>query len=98
LESNKYPQRSQDHDIKAGKIKRDKAISKLSDFKDNYTVEKFLVDLEVYFEGEIDFNLEKIQETIEAPGKLDKLIKKANDKNTHPVTEFIQELFKELAS
>ena len=98
MKSDKNHQGPEDRDIETPKQTRNKTVSKLSDFKDNYTVEKFLVDLEVYFEGEIDFNLEKIQEAIEAPGKLGQLIKKAKEKNTHPVTEFIKELFKELAS
>ena len=98
MKPDQVPQRPEDQELKSYRRKRDEAISKLSDFRDNYTVGIFLVDLEVYFEGEVDFNLEKIQETIETPGKLDQLVKAAKEKNTHPITEFIQEIFKDSTS
>ena len=79
------------------KAKKDK-IARLSDYKSGYDVDKFILDLELYFNNEVDFNLKKIRQTLEAPGKLDQLIEKAKSKETHPVTEFIQELFKDLGS
>jgi len=79
------------------KEKKDK-ISKLNDYKQGYNVDKFILDLKLYFNEEVDFNLKRIRKTVGEPGKLDQLIKKAEEKNTHPVTEFVQELFKDLGS
>jgi hypothetical protein len=65
----------------------------LSDYKESYTVDKFMQDLVDYFDNEVDFNLEKIRTLIARPRELNRLILKAKEKNTHPVTEFIKELF-----
>ena len=75
-----------------------KKIPELNDYRDNYTSSNFMSDLVKYFDKEVDFNLVQIQQVIEKPGKLSYLIEKAKEKNTHPVTEFVQELFKDLSS
>lgn len=77
------------------RIKKDK-LSSLSDFHDSYNSDKFISDLENYFGSDADFNLFKIRRFIERPGKLEHLIARAKEKNTHPVTEFVQELFRGL--
>lgn len=68
---------------------------KLHDYHQGYTIEMLLKDLEIYFDGEVDFNYEKIQEFLQLPGKFEQLIKRANDRNTHPVSEFIQDMVKD---
>jgi len=73
-------------------------LSQLSDYRKHYTADKFIADLDKYFDGEVDFNLEKIRCKIEEPGELGRLVMKAEGKNTHPVTEFTQEIFKEMAA
>ncbi len=73
-----------------------KIVSQLSDFTKSYSVDSFIIDLVKYFDGEIDFNIEKIRECVESEGKLKELIKKAKKNHTHPVAEFIQEMFREL--
>ena len=72
------------------------SISQLSDFLNAYDADKFIADLQRYFDDSVDFNLLKIRQTIELPGKLLSLRAKALEKNTHPVTEFLQELFLEI--
>ncbi len=71
-------------------------VGRLSDYKENYDSQTFIKDLTSYFDNEVDFNLEKIHQEIEKPGRLSGLIKKAKQKNTHPVAEFIQDLFQDL--
>jgi len=73
-------------------------LSQLSDYKTGYTSDDFFVDLDKYFDQEVDFNLDKIRKEIELPQRLTGLIVKAKEKNTHPVTEFVEELFKDLAT
>ena len=75
--------------------RRDK-LSKLTDYKKNYSIDVFISDLVNYFDNEVDFNLEKIRKLIEEPGKLGALVSEAKSKNTHPVVEFVQEFFKDL--
>lgn len=77
------------------RIKKDK-LSTLSSFSDNYNSDEFIADLENYFGSDVDFNLSKIRQFIERTGKLERLITQAKEKNTHPVTEFVQELFRGL--
>lgn len=73
-------------------------LKHLGDYKKGYNSGRFLEDLVKYFEGEVDFNLDEIRKELEKPGKLSRLIGKAKEKNTHPVTEFVEELFKDLTS
>ena len=73
-------------------------LSRLGNYKTGYTSDDFLVDLVKYFDQEVDFNLDKVRKEIEQPQKLAHLITKANEKSTHPVVEFVEELFKDLAS
>ncbi len=75
--------------------KQDK-MKRLSNYLNDYTTDAFIKDLFLYFDNEIDFNLEKIRKAIDKPGKLEQLKIRAKENNTHPVTEFVQELFKEL--
>jgi len=77
------------------KAKKNK-ISSLKDYQSNYSIDDFMIDFCRYFEEE-DFDLKKIREFIEPPGKLTQIINKAKKNSTHPVTEFIKELFKTLA-
>lgn len=73
-------------------------VSQLGDYRAGYTKDDFLFDLVQYFDHEVDFNLDKIRKEIKQPQKLAYLIAKAKEKNTHPVTEFVGELFKDLAT
>ncbi|MCK4520128.1 MAG: hypothetical protein KAT96_03100 [Candidatus Omnitrophica bacterium] len=73
-------------------------LKHLGDYKKNYNSDRFIEDLVKYFEGEVDFNLDKIRKTIEKPLKLPCLIAKAKEKGTHPVAEFLEELFKGLST
>lgn len=75
---------------------RNKQISKLGSFNADYNLSNFLADLETYFEGEVDFNLDRIKAEVGQKGKLSCLVSKARQNNTHPVVEFIQEIFKDL--
>ena len=85
-------------DIEKYRKARTGKLSRLGEYSKDYNSDKFIVDLKIYFNNEVDFNLKKVRQTIEAPGKLDGLIEKAKKKNTHPVTEFVQEIFKDLGS
>ncbi len=98
MQPNKDSPKPEDKDIKGYRRQKNDKLAKLNDYKQGYTAGKFIFDLESYFEGEVDFNLERIQQLIEEPGRLDHFIREATKKNTHPVTEFIQEIFKELSS
>ena len=73
-------------------------LKHLGDYKKGYNRDRFIKDLVKYFEGEVDFDLDKISKELEKPGKLSRLVDKAKEKNTHPVTEFVEELFKDLTS
>jgi len=79
-------------------LRRNRAekITRLTAYQKNYTVDIFMKDLNVYFDNEVDFNLDKIHREIEKPGRLNNLIAKARKKNTHPVVEFLKELFENL--
>lgn len=77
------------------RIKKDK-LSGLSSFGDCYNSDEFIADLVNYFGRDIDFDLSKIRQFVEKSGKLEQLITRAKEKNTHPVTEFVQELFRGL--
>ncbi len=75
---------------------RNKKIASLHNFDRDYSLDKFIVDLKDYFEGEVDFNLDKIKKEISKPGELKRFIAQACQKETHPVVEFLQEIFKDL--
>ncbi len=90
--------RKKDEFIKPYRKERENNLSRLRDYTKNYNVDLFMEDLVVYFEDEVDFNLSQIRNIIESPGRLENLIHKAKQRNTHPVTEFVQELFKDLGS
>jgi len=85
-----------DFNLHFSRKKRAEKISQLADYHKQYSVDSFTKDLATYFDNEVDFNLAKIRQEIEKPQRLENLIKKANQKNTHPVTEFIQELFEDV--
>ena len=89
--------KDKDREVKFYRQAKKKKIPELDNYRDNYTCSTFMSDLVKYFDNEVDLNLAKMQQTIEEPGRLSHLIEKANEKNTHPVTEFIQELFKDLS-
>ncbi len=76
--------------------KRKNKIRELNDFDKDYDVDKFISDLEKYFENEVDFNLDKIREEVRKQRNLEKFIHQALQKKTHPVVEFVQGLFKGL--
>jgi hypothetical protein len=90
------PQEPQDPDIESQRKKRYHRIQRLHDYTQSYDADAFIEDLVRYFEDEVDFNLTKIRQRIREPGKLRHLIEKAKANKTHPVTEFVQELFDEL--
>lgn len=78
--------------------KKDVKLAKLNDYHSNYSSDKFILDLEDYFGKDVDFNFNKIKQVIEVPGKLEEYVDRAKEKNTHPVIEFVQNIFKELTS
>jgi len=71
-------------------------IERLQDYKDGYTSDQFIDDLVKYFDGEVDFDLGQVRKEIERPQRLPSLIIKAKENNTHPVTEFLADLFRDL--
>ncbi|MCF7874164.1 MAG: hypothetical protein K9L84_04565 [Candidatus Omnitrophica bacterium] len=83
-------------EIKRSRKKKADKLKRLNDFSTEYNVDKLLEDLDVYFEGEVDFNLGKIKEEVQKQGKLEELIDQAAKKQTHPVVEFIQQILKDL--
>lgn len=87
-----------DKKIQSYRQEKKNRLSRLADFRGEYTVNLFMQDLVKYFEEEVDFDLEKIKEHIKKPDKLKEYIEKAKEKDTHPVAEFIQKLFKELGA
>lgn len=91
-----YEDQSLENKVQQSRCSRDKKIKELSDFEEGYTVSRFLVDLEKYFEGEVDFNLDKIREKAEEEGNLKRCVSRARQNQTHPVVEFIREIFKDL--
>lgn len=74
---------------------RGQRFARMHKFETNYTIDLFLEDLDLYFEHEVDFNFEKIRQVIQAPGMLEKLVKQAIEEKTHPVSVFLQVIFKE---
>ncbi|MBD3264542.1 MAG: hypothetical protein GF375_05535 [Candidatus Omnitrophica bacterium] len=77
------------------KERRKQRWAALNDYKESYTPEDFIEDLQVYFENEIDFNLETVRQIISKEGELDKLKNRAEANSSHPVTEFLLEIFKD---
>lgn len=75
---------------------RQEKLTGLCDFQKGYTADKFIVDLVSYFGPAVDFDLDKIHESVKTKGYLNNLISAAKKNQTHPVTEFIQELFKDV--
>ena len=73
-------------------------LKQLGDYENGYNSDRFIEDLIKYFEGEIDFNLDKIRKKVETPLILPCLIAKAKEKDTHPVVEFVEELFKDFTT
>jgi len=69
----------------------------LHDYHENYSIELFMSDLIIYLGDDIDFDLKKMRNMVEMPGELTRFTNLAKTKKTHPVIEFIQKLFKELA-
>ena len=98
MEDKKKASRSDNKEIRLQRQAKSFKLSQLGNYKTGYTGDDFLVDLVKYFDQEVDFNLDKIRKEIEQPQRLARLIAKAKEKNTHPVVEFVEELFKDLAS
>jgi hypothetical protein len=92
-----FEEGNRDRDIEFYRQKRKRKLSCLNDYRKDYSIKKFIKDLICYFDGEVDFNLEKIRQIIEQPGKLEQLIQKAIQKETHPVTEFVKDILKDSA-
>jgi len=98
MEDDKKASSGDDKETRLQRQTKSFKLSQLGDYKTKYTSDDFLVDLVKYFDQEVDFNLDKIRKEIEQPQKLAGLIAKAKEKNTHPVAEFLEDLFKDLAS
>lgn len=98
MEDNKKASGDGDEKIRLQRQAKSFKVNQLRDYRAGYTSDDFLVDLVKYFDQEVDFNLDKIHKEIEQPQKLARLIAKAKEKNTHPVAEFVEELFKDLAT
>ena len=85
-----------DFNIDKERKKAQKRLSGLGDYhRDNYTCDDLINDLNDYFDNEVDFNVEKIRAIIEQPGKLHQLMDRADENNTHPVSELVKEMIKE---
>ena len=67
----------------------------LSDFLQGYTVDQFLADLTLYFNGEVDFDREKIRLALSRPGALEELVARATKNKTHPVSELIRDMLRD---
>ncbi len=85
-----------DQRIEKKREKRTDKLSALQDYKNNYDIDMLMVDLLMYFEGEIDFNLERMRQVAQQPGKLLQLIQKAKQNDTHPAVELVGDIFKDL--
>jgi hypothetical protein len=96
IENDKSP--SSEDDFESFRKQRLRKLSQLSNYHNDYNVNKFMEDLARYFDNEIDFNLAKIRETISKNKKLDQLKAKADLRSTHPVIEFTEELFLDLGT
>ena len=77
------------------RLNRDK-IAGLHAFLNDYSIDKFMQDLNNYFDNEVDFNLDKINDMLKDSGQLEKLITRAKQMNSHPVIELVQDIFKDL--
>ena len=97
MEDDKKASSDDDREIRLQRQAKSFKLSQLGDYKTKYTSDDFLVDLIKYFDQEVDFDLGKIRKEIEQPQKLARLLAKAKEKNTHPVAEFVEELFRDLA-
>ena len=97
MEKNNNFGENKDREVEFCRQAKKKKMPELGGYRNNYTCSKFMSDLVKYFDNEVDFNLIKIRQIIKEPGRLSHLIERAREKNTHPVTEFIQELFKDLS-
>ena len=86
-----------DYDKEKYQKERQKRLKSLGGFGGDYTVQQFLIDFAVYFEDNPDIDLDKIQEEVEKPGKLKQLIAQAKENKTHPVSEFVKELFLDIS-
>jgi len=82
--------------IRAQRKAKELKLSQLGDYRTRYTSDNFIDDLVKYFDQEVDFNLDKIRIEIEKPQRLNYFIAMAKEKNTHPVVEFIEDIFKDL--
>ncbi|MBD3245481.1 MAG: hypothetical protein GF333_00535 [Candidatus Omnitrophica bacterium] len=71
---------------------RQRRYRQLHDYTQEYTLDQFIEDLQGYFDGQVDFNLEKIRAVVGKPGKLSQLIQRAREHRTHPVSEFVQDM------
>ena len=86
-----------DYEKEQYKKEQQQRLKSLGGFGDDYTVAKFLIDFAVYFEDNPDIDLDKIEEEVEKPGKLKHLIDLARANNSHPVSEFVKELFLDIS-
>jgi len=68
---------------------------RLSDFSHGYTADKLLADLTLYFDGEVDFDREKITLALSREGALASLVKRAIENKTHPVSELIRDMLRD---
>ena len=68
---------------------------RLSDFREGYTIDKLFADLTLYFDGEVDFDREKIRLALSRSGALDELVTRATKNKTHPVSELIRDMLRD---
>lgn len=86
-----------DRDIESCREERSALFSRLHDFRHGYDADKLIDDLAVYFDNEVDFNLDKIKSIITDGGKIQELVRRALKNNTHPVSELIQDIIRNSA-
>jgi len=98
MEANKKSFDGHNEGVKVYRKEKELKLSRLKDYKVNYTSDNFIDDLVKYFDQEVDFNLDKIRNEIKKPQRLNYFIAMAKEKNTHPIIEFLEDLFKDLTA
>ena len=82
-------------DKESARQKQEAHLKRLSDFSHGYTIDKLIADLVIYFDGEVDFDREKIALALSHSGALEELVTRATKNKTHPVSEVIRDMLRD---
>jgi len=82
-------------DKESAREKQEAYLKRLSDFEHGYTIDKLLADLVIYFDGEVDFDREKVTLALSRSGALEELVTRAKKNKTHPVSELIRDMLRD---